>query len=912
MIPKNIISYCARLFFAASLMLFNATHGMKKVPTCPDLTRSDIEMNVLGSPRLDADFDATFNDPIANIKTPLLAQIDEKLEMYYAGNEILQPFIAQLVATDDILAHDTICNTRLHYAVDMWDYEVIANLISFDATKLICNTQNTVGETGLHILLKREPRTTAEAEKILHLIGFAQLHGADFSIRNHEGESLLHHAVHYQTYNDECTKVRARLVEALVTRGIDVNSPTLFTGQTPLHYACKTNYAGTTKTERGLDVAAPFRLGMIPTLLALGADPSAADSGGDTPLHMLTSNKAVQDSKKLIESVVLLLENPNKSQKNANANDRNAFGFTPLHCLMHLKPTESSLRAGKELLAAQADSNILTRDGFAPLHIAVYNKHLEWVKLLTQWPRTNCCIVRNAQKGTVLQALTSDVLTPLDMANDLIFDVSSCNSGDSSSEDETDSQIERRLDELEHTILTGQGQTDEERSFNQLIDLLEEKSIEYIDKALATQTLFGQTKQLRQLACNKSITAQDDEGNTRLHHAIRLLDPLTVHILLSIIADQEQTCIKNKRGETPLLYMMRCHEHGPYNGPLIKKIMKALFENDALPDEANNDGETALHYLVRYENKDAKYPEGCIEVAQTLIDQGATLDAHNKQGETALHYVFKYNNHANHNGQSILSILLANQANPNALMDEHKLPITESPITYAVTYGCGVDHFTKRKEALELLVQSGALVDGHTGNKETPLHTIFKTFATREHNPVPVLHRLPFVKPLIDLGANPNAQDPLGNTPLHSLMTMKCTDALHTIAYILLKRYQVNPNMRNKAGFTPLHLAVCSQQPRWVKLLLENGANVHQLTKPDNVLKNAGNYKSALDLALELLEYKVHTTCHSGTFDLLWQRGALDTSNLFAIVQLFKDHTSDAICKQLLFLVRLSSSSVTL
>ena len=83
------------------------------------------------------------------------------------------------------------------------------------------------------------------------------------------------------------------------------------------------------------------------------------------------------------------------------------------------------------------------------------------------------------------------------------------------------------------------------------------------------------------------------------------------------------------------------------------------------------------------------------------------------------------------------------------------------------------------------------------------------------------------VRQCLNAGANLNARDKDGLTPLHGAATFSQTPAIITT----LLNAGADPNTRNKDGLTPLHFAaVFSKTPEVVTVLLDAGANLNART----------------------------------------------------------------------------------
>ncbi len=87
-------------------------------------------------------------------------------------------------------------------------------------------------------------------------------------------------------------------------------------------------------------------------------------------------------------------------------------------------------------------------------------------------------------------------------------------------------------------------------------------------------------------------------------------------------------------------------------------------------------------------------------------------------------------------------------------------------------------------------------------------------------------NQIEIVKELLDRGANVNATDENGNTPLHWAAKNVHTD----IVELLIDTYHVDVNIQNEWGNTPLHTAAFYGHPNVVSLLIKKGANVNAQT----------------------------------------------------------------------------------
>ncbi len=99
---------------------------------------------------------------------------------------------------------------------------------------------------------------------------------------------------------------------------------------------------------------------------------------------------------------------------------------------------------------------------------------------------------------------------------------------------------------------------------------------------------------------------------------------------------------------------------------------------------------------------------------------------------------------------------------------------------------------------------------------------------------------LPFIRTLLDLGANPNPPDHAGFPPL--IAALSCSrsargaaarpDVIEVLA--LLLDYGAHPNQRGVNDYTALHMAVAEENAPAVRLLIARGADATLRTRIDD------------------------------------------------------------------------------
>lgn len=211
------------------------------------------------------------------------------------------------------------------------------------------------------------------------------------------------------------------------------------------------------------------------------------------------------------------------------------------------------------------------------------------------------------------------------------------------------------------------------------------------------------------------------------------------------------------------------------------------------------------------------------DIAELLIRRGASISSKAQEGTTILHVA------AGAGFPDIVQSLIAKGANPNARAGGGATPLHFAAICGSV-------------EAAKLLIRAGAKVntDDPHDHRETPLHWAVDVRSYRPRmtggvvygEPLIMLHHSKIENPgasramvdfLIGMGANVNARDELGRTPL-----LQCASNGYPQAAVALLDHGASIEAADMGGVTPLRMAADRSpgQGDVARMLIARGAKV--------------------------------------------------------------------------------------
>uniref|UniRef100_A0ABD2XIR9 Uncharacterized protein n=1 Tax=Trichogramma kaykai TaxID=54128 RepID=A0ABD2XIR9_9HYME len=304
---------------------------------------------------------------------------------------------------------------------------------------------------------------------------------------------------------------------------------------------------------------------------------------------------------------------------------------------------------------------------------------------------------------------------------------------------------------------------------------------------------------------------RDEEKQTPLHYICRKRDLEWATWFINICFEKNRPVAidaRDKDGCTPLIVALRRHE---------LELAEFLLGKEANPNLSDNEGASALHTVCRYHDDDE-----AVAAAKTLFETRARfnkplplIDAQDERGNTPLHLA------AMRDRPRLVTYLAslvrdtsATLANSNGRTFLHLIGRSRGNVIAA--WQISDDHWKRR--ALPPKV-----VDARDAAQDTPLHLAARNRSSDA------------IELLLIHGADPNAANARGLTPLHEILLERSWDqdpddkserlAEKFIEVVRKVRKTVQVNAQDENGDAPLHLALRRGKKKAAELLLSQGAN---------------------------------------------------------------------------------------
>ena len=687
------------------------------------------------------------------------------------GDAAVEELAALLLAGVDANAADANGKTALHFAAEAGNKAAAMLLLGRGA-----NVAATIQDADDDDHNGWQPLHFAANGHRAAMVALLLAHGADANAANASGSTPLRRAV-----GDIAT------LRAFLDAGVPADAPCTYYGTTALHQAahCICEDAAALLVERGTNV-------------------NATTSGGDTPLLLLLDQQVADDGDDYDDDnddeafgalLDLLLA------AGADVNAANSNGAAPLHRAAELVAIIEVAGTVRKLLVAGARLEAADFNDRRPLHYATDCANLGAVKELLKGGADVHARYKNSATALHLACKAPDSF----MCKREVIEALLKAGADAKAEDS------RGRQPMHYAAVASFWPDDEEMDAEEQ----EEHRQSVTDEAKAVVALLK--------AAGADINATDADGDTPLMLAVdERNDNPTIPGLLEngarvgtpecrACADRDaagprrrrrgragaaaaQTRrargaaggaaagVRGARGGPALTPERRLRAAATHRGGDAVEELAALLLAGVDVNAADADGKTALHIAVEAGNK---------VVAMLLLGRGADVAAtalaprglhcRRPAGWQPLHFAA----HAGH--AELVALLVARGADATAA-DVYG----RTPMFFAIDNG--------RVQAARALLNAGVPAGAvcHR-NGSTALHAA----TLRQNKDLALL--------LLERGANVNAGDADGDTPLHDLMIDGGGDEIRLELLALLLAAGANVNAANKRSATPLHVAAREQ-----------------------------------------------------------------------------------------------------
>jgi len=330
------------------------------------------------------------------------------------------------------------------------------------------------------------------------------------------------------------------------------------------------------------------------------------------------------------------------------------------------------------------------------------------------------------------------------------------------------------------------------------------------------------------------VAKKDAYGDTVLHTAT--MTSLTPSILELLVAGGADVNARNKDGVSPLLIAVqkRNFAHVKFYAERGADINSADKAGDTPLTLALKDGQAMLEMLVNRTNALSHDSNGntplhtavivnaSIEQIRYLISLTDDINARNSDGNNALYLAVERNNKKI--GELLLAknadIFSTNNANDSPLHlalkkggDTQGWLITSRTITATDGSGNTALHYAVEwglKKAALSLIEKGANPEAKNANGETPLFSAAKTND-------PAMTAL-----IVKGGSSIKARDNFGSSPLHTAVRWDADASVRELVQL-----GIDVNAQNVAGKSALSEAVLAGKLSTAKLLIDSGADIN-------------------------------------------------------------------------------------
>lgn len=307
------------------------------------------------------------------------------------------------------------------------------------------------------------------------------------------------------------------------------------------------------------------------------------------------------------------------------------------------------------------------------------------------------------------------------------------------------------------------------------------------------------------LANKADVNAWGDNSGKVLHTAVSTGNTNFIQLLIAHGADVNAT---DSSSNTPL------HLAASQNKPELVRILLAA-KSDV--DARDKEGNTPLHQASE---------RGFEKVVSLLLDSGASVDVTNYHNATPLLFA------VNAGRVEATRVLLEHKADPNHI-GQVKWGNQYSPPSPPIYIA-----LIRNSDVLKLLLDAGANANGDPVMQRPPIFTAIEIKVPKS------------VQLLLEHGADPNAKDTQGLTPLF--------DTTNPELARLLVEHKADLNARDRNGGTPILRATGDGAANFIKILVEAGAKTDLQDTNGNTALHYAVYNLKPEPVAILLEHKAN------------------------------------------------------
>lgn len=304
--------------------------------------------------------------------------------------------------------------------------------------------------------------------------------------------------------------------------------------------------------------------------------------------------------------------------------------------------------------------------------------------------------------------------------------------------------------------------------------------------------------------------------------------------IIALMSHNANPDLPNVLDETP--WAIAFNYFNPHLESNLKPELKLEIIGALLKSKNDNHAQIATKALLRHAKK---YGFSYID---NFIELGANIKQDDKDGNTLLHFA------ATDNKTHIINTLLENDANIF-----HRNKKGEMPIHNAAKVHATEDQNFTHGGALVQLLNNGADPNAKNSAGDTPLHIAL-------HDP---LQTVDTIKRTLDFLIEHKADITLCNNKEYTLLHTAVIGKNITALKYLVNNYNIDINSKDLRGSTPLHLAMYHMASRKViDCLLSYGADVFAVDDYGNIplhyLMKTNSRKRIFNLSKEKLEEQIN------------------------------------------------------